>query len=219
MWWTEDKIKYYERAARYTSFHRLLADEIEKRVDKNDRILEFGAGLGYVTEILIRDGYNVKAIEKEENAIRTAHKRAGFDFMEEGDAYGEIPEADVILMIFFGRLAENDNLSHFLPKAGKKIINISGRHKGYSLSRKQDHTGDLPALLDEMKIPYEHVEIEAEFNQPFESIVDARNWFQLTYGRDDVRDIEKFDDKDYPFIFRNRKRTVMTVIDTKGERK
>ena len=220
IWWSDRKIEYYNRAARFTDFHRKLADEIEKHVTKDESIIEFGAGLGYITEILNNDGYNVRAIEMDEKAIASANGRIGFDFLEKGDAYGEIPECDVILMIFFGRLAENGNLDHFLGKS-KKIINISGRHKGYSLSRKEDHTMDLPELLEKRGIPYESIEFEAEFNQPLESIEDAHEWLKLTYGRDEIRELYEKENSEFPYEFRNRKRTVITVIDTntKGERK
>ena len=216
-WWTEKKIDYYNRAARFTDFHRILASEIEKHISKDESIIEYGAGLGYVTEILRNDGYNIRAIEMDGNAIRSANERVGYELVEKGDAYGDIEKSDVILMCFFGRLAEDDNLDHFLEKT-KKIVNISGRHKGYSLSHRKDHTGDLPKLLEERKIPFEVTELEAEFNQPFADVEEAREWFKLTYGRDGDIDVVESGIEEFPLTFVNRKRTVITVINTeKGE--
>ena len=216
-WWTDRKIEYFNRAARLTDFHRILADEIERHISKSDRIIEYGAGLGYTTEILWKDGYNIRGIENDDRAIESANGRIGYPLIEKGDAYGEIEESDVILMVFFGRLKEDDNLSHFIGKA-PKIINISGCHRGYALSKRKDDTKELSDLLDALKLPYETVELEAEFNQPFKDMAEALEWFKLTYGSDEIRGIRQTGREDFPIEFVNRKRTVMTVINTeKGE--
>lgn len=213
VWWTDRKIEYFDRAARLTDFHRLLADEIEKHISKDERIIEYGAGLGYTTELLWRDGYHIRGIENDERAIESANRRIGYPLIEKGDAYGEIERSDVILMVFFGRLKEDDNLAHFIGKA-PKIINVSGCHRGYELSKRRDDTEELSDLLDTLDIPYETVNLEAEFNQPFKDMEEALEWFQLTYGSKEIRGIRETGRIDFPIEFVNRKRTVITVINT-----
>ena len=212
VWWTDEKIDYFNRAAKLTDFHRKLTDEIEKHISKDDNIIEYGAGLGYVTELIWKDGYRIKGIENDERAIESANERIGHPLLQKGDAYGDIEESDVILMVFFGRLKEDDNLNHFLGKT-KKLINVSGCHRGYALSKRKDCTKELPELLDDLSIPYETVDLEAEFNQPFKDMEEAKDWFLLTYGSDEIRGIRETGREDYPIEFVNRKHAVITVID------
>ena len=68
-WWDDERIRWYDKAAVQTEFHSLLAKEIEKHISKEERILELGAGLGYVSEILMNDGYDLTASDNDENAL------------------------------------------------------------------------------------------------------------------------------------------------------
>ena len=111
-WWDDERIRWYDKAAVQTEFHSLLAKEIEKHISKEERILELGAGLGYVSEILMNDGYDLTASDNDENALAAAKKRTGFNdrFILLDSEKEEIPQIDTLLMIFFGRIKENGNL-------------------------------------------------------------------------------------------------------------
>ena len=67
VWWTDEKIAFYERASMYSSFHRDLASLIEEHIGKDDTIMELGAGLGHVTSILYNDGYTISAYDSCKN--------------------------------------------------------------------------------------------------------------------------------------------------------
>ena len=71
-WWNERKIDWYERASLFSDFHTLLSREIEPLINKDETILEFGSGLGYVSEILAKDGYNISSYDIDEMVIERA---------------------------------------------------------------------------------------------------------------------------------------------------
>ena len=84
-WWNDRKIEWYERASLFSDFHYLLSKEIEPLIDKDETILEFGAGLGYVSEILSKDGYNVSSYDIDEKVVERARKRSGLEICHTSD--------------------------------------------------------------------------------------------------------------------------------------
>lgn len=216
MWWTEEKIGYYETAAKETGFHRDIVDAVERFVGKDESILELGAGLGHATELLANDGYRICGTEAEKDAVAVANRRAGFPLLKQADAYSaELEKADAVLLLFFGNLTEEGHLERFLSLARRRIIHLASRHRGYGLSGRKDTCEETRKFLLSRGLEVETIELESDFDQPLRSIEDAHRFFELSYGRNDIRNLYVNFDSRYPYMFRNHKSLVLNVIEKK----
>lgn len=214
-WWDDERIRWYSRAAAASSFHRTLADEIEKHITKEEHILELGAGLGYTSEILMNDGYHLIASDKDEKAIMEARRRTGLDgrFIRLDAETERLPEADSFLMIFFGRLKDEGNLDRYL-KSAPKLICIVSEHRGQSetLKRFSEPESTISFLSGRHDISYELYHAEASFDQPLMDETEADRFLDRMYGQDAYR-YKCFLRKDENgLIFPNRKHFSIFVI-------
>lgn len=184
MWWDEERIRWYEKAAACSSFHRTLATEIEKHIAKDERILELGCGLGYAAEYLHNDGFCIKAADKDEVAIAEAKKRSHLSIFSTLDADAFIPCSDVLLMLFFGRIRENGNLDRFLGNT-RKIIYIISEHRGQSDELRKS-SGEPEATISFLKsrkdISFSCVRTAIDFPQPLDNEKDAERYIERMYG-------------------------------------
>lgn len=214
--WTGARIGYYDRAAKDTSFHRFLASEIAKCVAKDEKIIELGAGLGYVTEILWRDGYDIKGYDNCQAAVDSANRRSGTDLVGYADASDIKDGADVLLMLFFGAISCVDDLGRYMSIA-KKTIYVISAHSGFPWSGRKDRSGEVGTVLDEAGASYVKKVLFHEFNQPLKSIGDAAEFFNISYGSTKIPCLEHSGDKEYPLLFRNRKKMYMYVIERREQ--
>lgn len=214
--WDEEKIAYYDRASRDLSFHTLIASEIVKHLSKDEKILELGAGLGYVTAILKKEGYNIKAYDNCMAAVESANKRVGFDLIGYADALAIDEKADVLLMLFFGGLSKKESLEHYLSLS-HKIIYVISAHTGYEGSKREDKSRKTEELFTSLGLDYEKAVIFCEFNQPLRNLQDAKRFFQISYNSTLLPILEESKDKDYPLLFKNRKKIYMYTIKRRKE--
>ena len=214
-WWDDERIRWYDKAATNSEFHSLLAKEIEKHISKEERILELGAGLGYVSEILIRDGYDLTASDNDENALNAVRKRTGLNdrFIHLDSENEEIPQVDTLLMIFFGRIRENGNLEKYLRSA-EKIIYIISEHRGQGDdSRRFREPDDTISFLKKTPgITFENHHFSADFNQPLDNEEDAARFLKRMY-RDYADKYAKYIKKDNDgLLLPNEKHTSIFII-------
>lgn len=214
--WDDEKIAYYDIASRDCSFHSLIASEIAKHLSKDEKIIELGAGLGYVTAILKANGFNIKAYDNCESAVKSANRRVGFDLIGYADAFTFEENADVLLMFFFGGLSKKESLERFF-RLSNKIIYIISAHTGYEGSKREDKSGKTEELFNSLGIDYEKAVISCEFNQPLRNLQDAKRFFQISYNCTLLPILEESKDKDYPLLFRNRKKIYMYTIKRRKE--
>ena len=188
-WWDEERIRWYDAAASYSSFHRALTDDIERLIDKNDRILELGCGLGYVSELLCADGYAIRATDKDESAIRSASDRTGLPIYSVMDADGTIPSSDVLLMVYFGRIAEKDSLERLLESTGR-IIYILSHHRGQDTDRRirRSNVETTEEYLRNKGVHYSRTDVIHDFPQPLVDAGDARRFIARMYGEENVEE-------------------------------
>lgn len=190
MWWDDEKIKWYERASVSTDFHQKLASELEKHISKDERITELGCGLGYVSEILMKEGYDIISYDNDSKAIDMTKKRSGIDerFSLLDAMSDDIPQRDTLLMIFFGRITEAGNLAHFL-KYGRKIIYVISEHRGQNenLRKTEGEPEKTIDFLSKQKgIKWERVPFHADFSQPLDSLSDAQRYITRMYGNEKI---------------------------------
>ena len=151
-WWNSRKIEWYERASRFCDFQSLLTKEIESFITKDESIVEFGCGLGYISENLYNHGYDVTAYDIDQEVIERAKKRSGLDIYHTADYKESNVKRDVVLTVFFGRLWLHDNLSSLLSHGRKRLVSIHSLHIGQNDSLKARYTPTLEesiSLLEE----------------------------------------------------------------------
>lgn len=219
-WWNERKIEWYERASLFSDFHTLLSREIEPLINKDETILEFGSGLGYVSEILAKDGYNISSYDIDERVIERAKERSGLDIYHTADYKDLNIKGDVVLTIFFGRLWSDDNLATLLSPAKKRLISIHSLHTGQNDTIKSRKTPGLEESLSFLKdkgLEAKGKEITIPFPQPLSSLEEAKLFIKESYPGKDVSlylpYVKKTNDKTYPYMLLNQKRMVILAID------
>ena len=166
-WWDDERITWYERAAEASSFHKNIAEEIKAMIRKEDRIEEEGCGLGHIAQILAADGYDIKACDADRKAIERARKRSSLDIFSVRDFRDPLPYADVLLMIYFGRIAENDSLDRLL-EAAPAVIYILSHHRGQDtdMRAKKSNVEETITYLDSKGASYETKTVTYDFSQP-----------------------------------------------------
>jgi len=219
-WWTDESILWYERASKASDYHRRLTDEIERHIRKNESVLELGCGLGYEAELLSDDGFDIMALDKEPKVIEKARARTGKDIFLCCDASERGEKADVVLCVNYGHIEDAGDLKEIVEHATRKVIYVISRHSGHNQDTRADRTDLITGILEKEGLKYSKEELDLVFNQPLVSEEEARVFIRWTYlGKNEnqyLRFLEKADNKDYPYVFKNRKNLVLFDI-KKGE--
>ena len=214
-WWDDERITWYERAAEASSFHKNIAEEIKAMIRKEDRIEEEGCGLGHIAQILAADGYDIKACDADRKAIERARKRSSLDIFSVRDFRDPLPYADVLLMIYFGRIAENDSLDRLL-EAAPAVIYILSHHRGQDtdMRAKKSNVEETITYLDSKGASYETKTVTYDFSQPLISIEEAERYIARMYGKENIRAFLPFleEGNDYPYMLRNMKTSTIFTI-------
>ena len=214
-WWDEERIIWYERAARCCSFHKELSEIILKHIDISRPVNEIGCGLGHAAEILYKRGVDISASDRDPMVIKAARERSGLDIFSVHDAEKGIGPTPQLLMIFFGRLIDDGKLGRYLENA-ERIIYILSEHSGQGIDTGRKGSMETERFLRE----YPGIDFSAEhfmipFPQPLESIDEARYFIGKSYGEDRIDALLPFvqpSHKDYPLIFINNKKCTLFDI-------
>ena len=219
MWWDEERIIWYKRAAEKTEFHCLLASEIEKYLNPDDTVLELGCGLGYISEILAQDGFAITATDSDAKAINEAVKRSGLSIFHTLDAKSTLPPSDVLLMIFFGRIEEENSLDHYLNSTGKLIYIIS-EHRGQSdgLRHKSGEPEKTTGYLSKRNdIMFRRIPFTADFSQPLRDMTDADRYLERMYGSNAGKYRQFLQKTENGYTLPNRKHVSIFIIEKGGK--
>ena len=214
-WWDEERIIWYERAAKCCSFHKELSEIILKHIDISRPVNEIGCGLGHAAEILYKRGVDISASDRDPMVIKAARERSGLDIFSVHDAEEGIGPTPQLLMIFFGRLIDDGKLGRYLESA-ERIIYILSEHSGQGIDTGRKGSMETERFLRE----YPGIDFSAEhfmipFPQPLESIDEARHFIGKSYGEDRIDALLPFvqpSHKDYPLIFINNKKCTLFDI-------
>ena len=219
-WWTERSIGWFTRASAACDYHRQLVTAIEKHLRPDDRIVELGCGLGYETQILHDDGYDITAYDKAPEAIREAEKRTGLDIFHCSDADDVKDKADVLLCINFGHLETEDDFRRLSAHSSGRVVYVISRHNGHGQDTRPDRTEQVRSILDRCGVPFVEEELNLEFNQPLVSLEEAREFIGWTYLGKNLDGYLEYvvgtADCKYPFLFLNRKSLVLFSIGGNG---
>lgn len=218
MWWTPDRIKWYERASERCDFHERLVERIESYLTPGESILELGCGLGHAGALLSLS-HPVRAVDIEEKAIEYAKMREKKDIYTVSDWRDLKEKADCVLCIFFGHLESLEELSHQMALAEKHAVYIYSEHRGQKedlVFRKTTGREDLEKKLESLGYTVESGSFTLSFPQPLLSLEEAEAFISLSYPKKNVSAYLPFvtesGDEEYPYILRNEKRMLLFDI-------
>ncbi len=217
-WWTEDKINWYERSAKYSSFHADLASVIEEYLVENESVLEFGCGLGHVASIL-SSSHPTIAIDIDEEVIKRAREREKKDIFLHYDYREYREKKDALLCIFFGRIKEEDNLPFLMERTKRHLIYIYSEHRGQSdslRSRKSPTKKEMEDYIKEKGYPFSSSSLTLSFPQYLKSEEEAELFIKATYPENKTKEymeyVKKSGIEEYPFILENKKKIILFDI-------
>lgn len=211
LWWNNEKISWYIRAANRSDFHKSIICAISEFIPKSESIADLGCGLGYLTNEFATEGYSIYGYDIDERAINKAteiHKR---DIFKKCDCYTLDNVADNSIALFFGKLTEDKNYEILLRTSRKRLIYITG---GGSKRRTSDD--EIKRFLDSKGAVYRKKEITLSFDQP---LIDKReaDKFLVAYYTGTVLEykkmmIEPYSDNEFHLILRNKKEITIYEI-------
>lgn len=191
MIWTQESAALLARAYRCGGAADMLAEKIMPALAAGAHVCDAGCGVGALSLALAKHGVCVTALDISETALaqlRMDKEVDGIDVRCE-DAKTHTPDClyDAMVFSFFGSMEEC--LAMAKRCCTGDVFYISRAYDKHRFS-----VGDHPvtyrgyrqacALLDEMGVPYSCAEFALDMGQPFESIEEARRFFEL-YSRDD----------------------------------
>lgn len=214
-WWSNDRIAWYERAARFSTFHKKIANVLYPML-KGKHVAEFGSGLGFLSEELCKLGLDINAYDIDKNAVDRAIERTGLSIYHVADCYDINEEFDVALAFFFGKITENDNLSRMTRNVKEKLIYVTN-----ASSNRHTTPEFIAKFLDGKRIQYTISNLVMDFPQPIKDIDELNAFLSSYYDDKTIKEKKKttikVDNDEYPYLVENKKNLTIFEIHTKGE--
>ena len=198
-WWTEERIRYYIDASRNSTFHEELSMRIMRHLTPGERVLDAGCGIAFLDYELRKAGISMVGIDIDEDAINASSKlfpnldleKCGYESRKDGK--------ETLLSVFF---LNDENVWKMMGRRRKGIV-IQKEGKREIMER--------PGFAVEKEY------FELEFPQCARSYQEAIDFLDLTYKKREKR-IEAQNDEEFPYVIRNRKKLVMSIIQRRNER-
>ena len=136
-----------------------------------------------------------------------------FSVMEAGNP---LPCCDTLLMLFFGRLAEEDSLGRYMENA-RRLIYVISEHRGQSndLRKKAGEPERTIAYLNgQGGIRFSHIQFEEDFSQPLSSREEAIRYITRMYGVENAGKYLRYLTRtDTGYMLPNRKHASIFIIE------
>ena len=221
---TQESAALLARAYRCGSAAQTLAGRIAPGLASGARICDASCGVGALSLALARRGFCVTALDISETALaqlRMERDAAEIDVRCE-DAKMHTPPApyDAMVFCFFSSMEECLAMARRCCTGDVFYISRDYALHRFSVgSHPVRYSGyrDVLRELDAQQIPYDAAAFELDMGQPFESLEEARRFFEL-YSRDDPAMItDAFlagklihtDDRKYPLYLPHMRRAGM----------
>ena len=191
--WEPDMIRFMNDASRYGRYDAEVAAELLPYISSYDSVCDAGCGLAYLSMALSPHTGAVTAVDINANVLRAVEENCRKRNIRNlrtycGDAAALPPDwqFDVMLFCFFGRIDEIVRIAAQHCRKHVFIIKRNYTTHRFSVGRHAmsgDNYEETCAWLDSAGISYESRTLSLEMGQPFESLVDARRFFEL-YSKD-----------------------------------
>ena len=191
MIWTQESAALLARAYRHGGAAEMLAGQIASRLASGAHVCDAGCGVGALSLALARRSCRVTALDISETALaqlRMEKEAAGIDVRcEDAKTHLPIKPYDAMVFCFFASMEECLAMARRCCAGDVFYISRDYDMHRFSVgSHPVRYSGyrQACALLDGMGVPYACRELALDMGQPFESLEEARRFFEL-YSRDD----------------------------------
>ena len=193
--WSKDTIRFMEDASVYGNYHKELTRILLPYLPTHGHVCDAGCGLGHLALELSNVCREVTAVDASADALRGLMTRELPHNLKakHGDIFSMDDRYDAMVFCYFGKATEILQLA----ESGRtdKILVVRRDCGAHSFSKttvlRKDHSiNSLKQTLEEHGIPYVCRNISLELGQPFRSMDDALQFFQL-YNKSDKLIMEK----------------------------
>ncbi len=220
--WDEDQIRWYEEASEVSSFHKDLAWLIRPYLKRDDRVCDWGCGLGKLSLELAPYVASIDCIDSDPGVLKSLEEAAASQDQGNirtvlGRAEDLVQPCDVGLMVFFGTPVSL--MMACIQRSRRLLVRIMNADKE-GIIRGRETVADIEKALQEAAYPYERLEASLEFGQPFRSLEDAGTYFML-YEREGegldhrLGQLVKSSHSLYPYYLPKRKDLVILLVDSR----
>ncbi|MDL2317795.1 class I SAM-dependent methyltransferase [Eubacteriales bacterium OttesenSCG-928-A19] len=222
MQWNAQTLRWFEAASEYTHFHENLIDRMLLLMPTRNTVADLGCGAGLVDLSLSRHVKAITCVDQNQEVLTFLERAAAARGISNlhtrcADAFTLQGQWDSVIMLFFGRIAENPRA--FLSLCNENVIAVVRADayghlgpKGYHPA-KHNTVQKTAAQLDAQGIRYSLAEDALEYGQPLESHEEAET-FVRAYSRGITEDalhaylqekLVKTGEEKYPLYLPNRK--------------
>jgi SAM-dependent methyltransferase len=222
-YWDDERIAFFRDAALDNAYYRILAERIAPVLLPDDRVLDAGCGLGYLSESLLPFCASVTAADRDARAIEQIKLRVDSDRLipVEADVFQtDLSQFDAIVCCRFGSTEEA--LSLFERSHARVLVLIKRNDAAHRIansdSRHSRTAEEAIRTLTKNGYRFEKTELTLSFDQPLRSEQDAVRFFNLYSDRpaeactDALARLQRTEDPVFPFRYPIRNSlTVLTV--------
>lgn len=183
--WTAETIALAQQAAERTAYYRTLAAKAAPYLSPADHVADVGCGLGYLSRELSHYVNRVTAIERNAAALDVLRQDCPENVTPLcADALAYVPAKpfDAMVFCFFGHISDVVGIA--AAQCGGSVLIFTKNYSEHRFTAGHHPIGahsfsSFCRWLNEAGIPYESDMWEAEFDQPFRSLSQARQFYQL----------------------------------------
>ena len=233
-YWSDQRIHWYDEAAKQTEYHNTAINEILPFTNKDDVVFDIACGLGYISEKISPFVKDVYCFDHDKNAIMSLDKRCE-SIKNIHCIFGDWKQnlkgrkCDVAVMSYCNGIIEHfDFLSSIAQKyiigihLYKNKVHNFGVNNHTDLDKtftKRETTETIMNFLDKNNIPYKVKKISCEFGQPFKEKTEVYDFIREYFKLADIKTIEaiikeNLIEKDNYFYLPNNKESGIIIIDT-----
>lgn len=191
--WSKDMVRFMRHASEYGDYNDRLVDWMCPHLQTGDCVCDAGCGLGYLSLSLAPYVQRVTAVDRNADALEVLRENCaaqGISNIETrcGDICNLPPEVpyDAMVFCFFGRMEEIAAIAK--AQCRGTVFAFKKNYATHRFSVQQHPTGNdsftvAKDWLTAHGVPFTAQELELELGQPFTSLDDARQFFEI-YSRD-----------------------------------
>lgn len=192
--WNADKIRFLQNASEYTPFNDVLAGRAMVHFRENGHVLDAGCGLGYLSLALSKYCAQVTAADTSQEALsvlRENVQRRGIQNITilEGDVFA-LPEAaqfDNMAFCFFGSTEQILRCAKIHCLGNTVIFKKNWAAHRFTVKETPLTRFTFIQTCDELTklgIPFISESFELDMGQPFHTLAEAAQFFQLHGPKD-----------------------------------
>lgn len=231
--WSAQSIDWFQAAGDFTGYHKELAALLASYFALGDSLCDVGCGLGMLDLELAHLVSRIEAIDTDPAVIRVLQERLDARQIRNvhavcGDAGKLEGRYDTLIMSFYGG---PDDILHFLPYCGKRLIHIVNQENAgalYPSQHRRTSKKTAPEVETELKVHglrYECLTARIEFGQPLRSRDDGLRFVRHHAPNATPEEIDAFlaerlrstDHRDFPLYLPNFKNIAIFIIESVRE--